>query len=267
MPAGEIALSTKPPFHGTVATHVRLLNVGREVIHKLSEDPRVRGAATPTLYHADLHKRNIFVSDNDPTVITDLIDWQSSSIEPAFEYADETPDFAAPVLDASSEDQPAVTQADLCRQAFDACLQGLAPRLYAARSLDDSLLRPFRYCHRTWRDGAVAFKQELTEISRRWKELGLADSCPYPLPTLDELLVHQKDFERFVTAQQLKQRLIYLLDTTPDGWVPTDSWEATKLAHKEAFEKIRQAVRNAESIDDQPMSEKDLRRMWPFDID
>lgn len=59
--------------------------------------------AAPTLYHADLHKRNVFVSDDDPTIITGLIDWQSSSIEPAFEYADEVPDFAAPSLTVPKE--------------------------------------------------------------------------------------------------------------------------------------------------------------------
>ncbi|KAL9123779.1 MAG: hypothetical protein Q9217_006825 [Psora testacea] len=256
-----------PHFHGSVATHTRLLSFGRDVIHKLSEDPRIRETAAPTLYHADLHKRNIFVSDDDPTIITDIIDWQSSSIEPAFEYADETPDFVAPSLNLSLEDQPADINAELCREAFDACLQGLVPRLSAARALDDNLLRPFRYCHRTWRDSAVAFRQELIEISSRWKELGLPNSCPYPLPTSDELVVYSREFEDFVAAQKLKQRLICLLDTTPDGWVPTQLWEATKSAHKEAFDTLVQAVRDAKITGDQSMSEEQLRKMWPFDID
>ena len=187
-------LTDKPSFHGSVAAHTRLLNAGRRVIQKLAEDPRIRGAATATLCHADLHKRNIFVSDDDPSVITTLIDWQSSSIEPAFEYADYVPDFAAPTTNASPEGNPAEVQAALCKQAFDACLQGLIPKLYAARVLVDDLFRPFRYCHRTWKDGAVAFRHELIDISRRWKELGLAGACPYALPTSVELLEHQKEF-------------------------------------------------------------------------
>ncbi|KAK3168004.1 hypothetical protein OEA41_004450 [Lepraria neglecta] len=232
----------------------------------LSEDPRIRETAAPILYHADLHKRNVFVSDDDPTIITDLIDWQSSSIEPAFEYADETPDFGAPILDVSSGHQPADINAELCRQAFDACLQGLVPRLAAARALDDNLLRPFRYCHRTWSDGAVAFRQELIEISSLWKELGLAGSSPYPLPTSDEFLIHQKELETFVTAQHLKQRLTSLLDTTSDGWIPIHLWEDSQVAHKEAFDKLVRAVRNAENTGDQSMSEEDLKKIWPFDI-
>ena len=170
------------------------------------------------------------------------------------------------MTDASPEEQPAEIQAALCRPAFDACLQGLIPRLYAARALDDDLLRPFRYCHRTWRDGAAAFRHELIEISSRWKEQGLTGFCPYALPTSIELLEHQKNFQSFFTAKQLKERLINLLDTTPDGWVPTDSWEATEVAHREAFDELVQTVRNAEGIDTQSMNEEDLRRIWPFDV-
>lgn len=266
LPSGPIALADKPPFHGSVAAHTRLLNDGRGVIQKLAKDPRIQGAATATLCHADLHKRNIFVSDDDPSVITNLIDWQSSSIEPAFEYAGYVPDFAAPMTDASPEEKPAEIQTALCKQAFDACLQGLIPKLYAARALDDDLLRPFRYCHRTWRDGAAAFRHELIDISSRWGELGLAGACPYALPTSVELLEHQKEFQSFRIANDLKRKLIDLLDTTPDGWVPTDSWEVTEVAHQKAFGELVQAIRSVESIEDQSMNEEDLRRIWPFDI-
>jgi hypothetical protein len=57
---------------------------------KISED--VIGALKKTLLHPDLHKRNIFVSDDDPTIITSIIDWQSICIEPAFAFASDTPD-------------------------------------------------------------------------------------------------------------------------------------------------------------------------------
>ncbi|KAI4115641.1 MAG: hypothetical protein LQ338_007826, partial [Usnochroma carphineum] len=267
LPPVEKPLPENPHFQGSVATHIRLLKFGRDVIHKLSEDPRIRDAAAPTLYHADLHKRNIFVSDDDPTIVTGLIDWQSSSIEPAFEYAGDTPDFAASSPDISSEDQPADTGAELCRLAFDACMQGLVPKLAAGRALDENLLRPFRYCHRTWRDGAAAFRQELIEISSRWTELGLPNSCPYPLPSPDELAVHRKEFQEFLTARKLKQRLVSLLDTASDGEVPAQRWEATRSAHKEAFDEIVRAVRDEKINDDQSLGEEELRKMWPFDIE
>ncbi len=56
------------------------------------------------------------------------------------------------------------------------------------------------------------------------------------------------------------------LDTTPDGWVPTRSWEATKVAPKDAFDGLVRAGGTAESPDDQSMSEEYLRKVWPFDV-
>ena len=111
LPPVDAPIPDGPPFQGSAVADAHLLSFGRDVIHKLSEDPRVQKTSTPTLHHADLHKRNIFVSDNDPTIITNIIDWQSSSIEPAFEYADEIPDFAAPYSNPLSEDQRAKVNA------------------------------------------------------------------------------------------------------------------------------------------------------------
>lgn len=177
------------------------------------------------------------------------------------------PDFTTPDKVASADKECVENLAALCTQAFHVCLQDLVPKLHAARVLNDSLLRPLRYCHRTWRDGAVAFRHELIEISNRWKELGLAGSCPYPIPTLDEMLVHQKEFKGFEILLQLKQRLIKVLNTTTDGWVPTESWEATKVAHKEAFATVLRLEESAESVGEEARNEEALRRIWPFDID
>jgi hypothetical protein len=60
----------------------------------VNQDERIENAATPALLHPDFHKRNIYVSAEEPIVIIGLIDWQSASIEPAFIYGNETPDFA-----------------------------------------------------------------------------------------------------------------------------------------------------------------------------
>ena len=243
------------------------MTVSREVIQKLAEDWRVDEAAAATLYHADLHKRNIFVSEDDPCVVTDIIDWQSSSIEPAFEYADRVPDFSMPLLNSSPEATPTEIQPCLRKHTFDLCLQALIPKLHLARVLDEDLLRPFRYCHRTWKDGAVAFREELIRISRRWEELGLAGRPPYTLPNSTDLAQHHKEFQKLVEAVRLKDRLIDLLGTNSDGWVPAALWNTTKAAHQDAFRELMQAVRDADRIDAQSMNEEDLRRAWPFDLE
>jgi hypothetical protein len=244
-----------------------LLEYGRAVTKKLAHHPPIQKAARPTLFHPDLHKRNIFVSEQDPKVITAIIDWQAASVEPAFWYADETPDFAQPVPDPADEEQ-VEPKSEACAKAFPTAIQILTPKLAAARSMDESLFRPFRYCYRTWVDGAAAFREELIQTSRHWKELGLAGTCPYPLPSLDELGVHQKNYRFFEAAQQMRQNVPDLLNSASDGWVPSADFEATEQKHQELFKALLQEiVDNEDPDDDEPLrSEDDVREVWPFDL-
>ena len=101
-----------------MAAHTRLLNAGRRVIQELAEDPRLLEAGAATLCHADLHKRNIFVSGHDPSAVTTIIDWQPTSIEPAFDYPDYIPDFAPLIMADASLEGRAEKQAAYCRQVL-----------------------------------------------------------------------------------------------------------------------------------------------------
>ncbi|KFY67899.1 hypothetical protein V496_01348 [Pseudogymnoascus sp. VKM F-4515 (FW-2607)] len=253
--------------YGSVETHLRLLKFGRAVINNMSNDQRVRDTATPTLFHPDLHKRNIFVSDDDPTVITGIIDWQSASIEPAFWYADEVPDFATTLPHPSLENQ-LEPNSERCEKAFEVCTQFHVPKLARPRVMDDALFRPFRYCYRTWKDGAVAFRYELIKTSERWNELNLMGSCLYPVPTPEELAVHQKEYKYFEAAHDLRNNLAGLLNTASDGWVPLEDWEAAKLANRELFEVMLQTVLSIKNPDDdEPLKDEgDVREIWPFDL-
>lgn len=118
--------------------------------------------AIPILLHPDIHKRNIFVSPEDPPQITAIIDWQSTSIEPAFVYANHTPDFiensaadnaslekpmqgeAAGMesFEGVSEEEPEVEAARkkhekdvlTCQQTYEVVLRGFVPKFYNART-------------------------------------------------------------------------------------------------------------------------------------
>ncbi|RAL09173.1 aminoglycoside phosphotransferase family protein [Aspergillus homomorphus CBS 101889] len=218
----------------------------------------IQRSASPLLFHPDLHKRNIFVSEDDPTLITGIIDWQATSIEPAFWYSDEMPDF---VLSAGSSN-------GLYRKAFESFSQLLAPALSGPRLMDESLFRPFRYSYRTWKDGAVALRRELIETAQNWEKLGFAGQCPFPLPTPEELAKHEKEYRLFVAAQDLKRDLSGLLDSDSGGWVPVEEWEATQLRHRELFDGMLEAVLlNEEVDDDEPVTDEEtLRSIWPFDL-
>ncbi|KAI9682060.1 MAG: hypothetical protein M1817_000114 [Caeruleum heppii] len=258
----------RPRYHGSIQDHHHLLEAGRAVVQALARDSRIQASAVPTLHHPDLHKRNIFVSEDEPTIITGIIDWQSASIEPGFWYADDVPDFATPVPKPGSLDQ-IQPSSELCGKAFEACTQFLTPKLAAARLIEDALFRPFRYCHRTWKDGAVVFRDELIETSKLWKELGLEGSCPYPLPSPQELTAHNKEYAQFKFAHKLKEELSNTLNTATDGWVPSKDFEATKVLSRELYDGLLQAVlsdTDSPDVDDQVTDEQSLREIWPFDL-
>jgi hypothetical protein len=141
VPLKDSPLPNRPPYQGSVQTHLDLLQDGRAVLDAISTDERVQEAAVPTLFHPDLHERNIFVSDTDPTEITGIIDSQSCSIEPAFWYADELPDFV-PDTSSSSPSTSEIKDSDLCAKAFDAYIQYHTPKLGRPRLMDERIVRP-----------------------------------------------------------------------------------------------------------------------------
>jgi hypothetical protein len=237
------------------------------MIKEMAKTSRIQNAASPVMFHPDLHKRNIFVSAEDPTVVSAIIDWQSTSIEPAFWYADVIPDFAQTVPDPLDEDN-IEPKSEACAKAYDVCIQMLAPKLSTVRAMDDTYLRPFRYCYRTWGDGAVAFREELIQMLQLWNILGFEIQSPFPLPGPDEIISHQKEYKLFEATHQLRHSLSSLLNTASDGWVPLEDWERTESAHREVFEGMLQEVlENEQPDDDEPIrSEDDLREIWPFDL-
>jgi len=135
--------------------------------------------------------------------------------------------------------------------------------------INEALFRPFRYCYRTWSDGEIVFRNKLIETTRRWHSLGFTGYCHVPELTPRKLAAHQKQFQRFLAAHELRNNLSSLLNTASDGWVPSKDWETVKKAHKELFDGMLEAVlRNEAPDDDKPIrSEADLRAIWPFDLE
>ncbi|KAH3906932.1 hypothetical protein HBI56_064900 [Parastagonospora nodorum] len=272
-------------YRGSVQEHLHLLEVSSRVIMELAQISIIRNVAIPTLLHPDIHKRNIFVSAEDPSQITAIIDWQSTSIEPAFVYANLTPDFIdhpaarvrvleqimegeapdmKPSKDVSMKD-PEVEAArkryekdvSVCQQTYEIVLRGFAPKLYNARVMDETLLRLFRYCDTSWRDSAAALRQELIGISQRWTELGLPGTCPYQ-PTPDELREHEKQFEDFETTQHLRLFLKRALHAESDGWVAADEWPEKAADNAKLYGEFLESVKESGG------SEERARALWPF---
>ena len=123
--------------------------------------------------------------------------------------------------------------------------------------MDQTLLRPIRYCDASWRDSVAALRQELIDLSQRWTELGLPGRCPYQ-PTTEELVEHAKQYEDFETVQQLKLFLKRALDADSDGWVPADKWDAAKEENARLFGQWAESVKETRGGEDW------RTHLWPF---
>ncbi|KAL9528659.1 hypothetical protein SMMN14_07925 [Sphaerulina musiva] len=67
-------IASGPPYQGLPQEHRDMLTTARSILQAISTSPSVQKASKPLLYHPDLHAGNIFVSEHDPTVVTDIID-------------------------------------------------------------------------------------------------------------------------------------------------------------------------------------------------
>jgi len=262
-------------YRGTVQEHIRLLQHSAAMMEHLVRLNVVQEASKPLLLHHDYNKRNIFVSESNPEVITGIIDWQFTSIHPTFIYADDNPDFLFPhekvedlaeielTSDATEAVRAAKVQAvqnrfDIVQKVFTTSLQGYMPLLWKARNIDQTILRPFRYCSTSWRNSAAAFRQELMELSDQWSSLGLPGECAYQ-PSKEERARHSKEFRDLEFVLSIRATVMELLKCDPDGWVRSDMYDiSTELLHEIYVEYLETA--KAE------MTEEKAVNLWPFDL-
>ncbi|EGD85443.2 hypothetical protein H112_06345 [Trichophyton rubrum D6] len=249
-----LSIQQQASYQGSIERHVELLKTGEKVFPHLVQHPEIQENSAPTLFHPDLHKRNIFVSQDDPTIVTGIIDWQAASIEPAFYYADEVPDFARIPTEGPSDS----AEESLWYQAYEVGLALLAPRLGATRKIDEALLRPFRYCHRTWRDGFVPFTHELMRLRDSWEKLGFEKECPIPAMGPEERKFYEKQLEIYDGMLEFRRDMFEVLAVEEDGWVPAERWEEVKKTHQGFYETLMDNLEDDES-------RQELRTMWPFD--
>ncbi|PGH13538.1 hypothetical protein AJ80_06288 [Polytolypa hystricis UAMH7299] len=241
--AADLLSHRQPSYQGSVSEHLELLGLGQALFPKSIQHPQIQSNAAPTLFHPDLHKRNIFVSEDDPTI-------------PAFYYADDVPDFAKPPIDKTSED----TEKSLCSQAFEAGLELLAPRLAAARKIDETLFRPFRYCHRTWRDGTVPFTHEFIQLREHWQGLGFKEDCPIPAFSSEEMHLYREQLDIYDKMLAVRQDIVEILGVEQDGCTPEDRWEEVREAHQHIY--IYESVMAAMESE---KARQEMKMMWPFD--
>ncbi|KAJ8127022.1 hypothetical protein O1611_g6615 [Lasiodiplodia mahajangana] len=255
-------------YYGTVEDHLDLLDKAGRTLEVLAQDSRIQDLCAPTLLHYDLNMRNIFVDPEDPAQITALIDWQSTSLKPLFSYAHQLPDVCDPNYDYAVEHYTGTSAKYkklleevkiLGYRLWVAALYGRQREPNAARSLSESLLVPFNFCHLSWEHGIAVLRQELIAVGKKWTELQLPGTPPYQ-PSAQELAIHAEQWEDYKITFELREQLKRELDIDVNGWVHTDNYEAAQEAMKMAWETWLQHCRNKTWNDDK------AKFLWPYNF-
>ncbi|KAJ5286015.1 hypothetical protein N7524_001321 [Penicillium chrysogenum] len=205
-----------------------------------------------------------YVSAEGPTITTIIIDWQSTSIEPAFLYQGQTQTFAALPAPSQTEilgqETTDISQTERDRknvsifnQTYNVVMTALIPGMRTSRLLDPALFSIFYYCHTTWTDSAVMLRRELLELD---------GSCPCS-PNEEELRNHKQDSEDFEVKQRLMFWLMANIETNADDWVPNEHWVSALEANRAAYRLWIETARESEGEGELGVEKADI--LWPFD--
>ncbi|OJZ85323.1 hypothetical protein ASPFODRAFT_659595 [Aspergillus luchuensis CBS 106.47] len=268
------SLAPRTPHFGTKSEHFDILTMAKKLIPHLGRFSPLQQFAKPTLWHTDLHMGNIFVSEQDPTAIVNVIDWQFTSIMPAFMQI-QWPSFLAPPdgyeigavkpkLPSNFEDMDtdekafAISERELAllSKCYEASLVKNHMESYLAMSQVDSAIRHlFMFAENTTKDGILPLRDCLTQLAANWNEMGIAEQCPYHI-TSEDLSKHKMELSRYKDWQKLKGYTQELLQTDDEGWIsPQLDFEKVQTRHAELF----QLYIEKETED---ISEEEARRLW-----
>ncbi|OJJ69960.1 hypothetical protein ASPBRDRAFT_56718 [Aspergillus brasiliensis CBS 101740] len=268
------SLAPRTPHFGIRSEHFHILKKAREIILHLGQFPPLQRFAKPTLWHKDLHMGNIYVSEQDPTAIVNIIDWQFTSIMPAFMQI-QWPPFLAPPdgyesgavkpqLPSNFEDMDAderafaITERNqaLLSKCYEAALiKSHIPSYLAMTQVDSAIRYLFTFAENTTKDGIVPLRDCLTQIAENWNEMGIVEQCPYHT-TSKTVWKHKMELARYKDWQTLKGYTQELLQTDDEGWIsPQLDFEKAQARHAELFQLYIE--KEAEES-----TEEDARRLW-----
>ncbi|RAK95655.1 serine/threonine protein kinase [Aspergillus ibericus CBS 121593] len=262
------------PHFGALSEHTEILEATKSIIPALVDWPIIQKLSKPTLWHTDLHMGNIYVSEEDPTTIVGIIDWQFTSIMPAFMQV-QWPTFLEPPdnyeigpvkpelpanFDVMDEDERAFAKTKnnqalvaKCYEASFAKHQSPAFQVLSRKYCPVRHL--FLFCDNTTKNGIIPLRDSLTDIIGNWTEMGLGDTCPFRINDVD-LSKHQQEFARYKDWQKLKGYTQELLHTDDDGWVsPQLDFDKVRAKHDELFQIYME-------LETKAISKSEAERLW-----
>lgn len=221
----------------------------------------------PVLWHPDLHRANILVTDTAPYTITGLIDWQYTCISPffnqisvpkAFQYTGSRVQFVRDCLkpplpenlDSLSEEEKKLTleeRFDAGMHAFYEQMTKNVPNVHAllTQKYFGTTMQPFCASHISWQEGLQTLQLSLGSIYAQWEDVTGGDAtrrCPFEFSRLDFARLTE-NHQRFLIYQKNVDSLRRELGCFQDGWVPAELFDEALAKSKQLEAKWNEVER------------------------
>lgn len=243
---------------------------------RLDELKFVNKVSEPVLWHTDLHMGNIYVSEEDPTNIVSLIDWQSIVISPLLlqvrfpEFLPVKEDYTLgntipklpetyDMMDADDKRyaEYELKQAKLAK-AYELSNASENNQAYKALHIQSFLPELFIRCGEASEESVIPLRACLIEIAQAWNDLGFMDQCPIIFSEHD-LQKHEQQFEEYRKYHTVHELAREILDTDVEGWIAPQVDFGLKKQQNE--ELLREVMRRSNEYGKSP---EEIRRIWPY---
>ncbi|RMZ78659.1 hypothetical protein DV738_g3782, partial [Chaetothyriales sp. CBS 135597] len=231
--------------------------------------PPGKDITRPVLLHGDLHSKNIFVDDTDPTQVSGVIDWQGIWAAPLFTQArvpsvfetdgpytwgavePKLPDDYHSLSESDQQWASEKLSGDRLKKFYELASRKYNPLLTTAldamRREDDPTTFLFHIIQQAWLDGPVPLRQVLVQVYEKWdlitQRRGIQVPCPISF-TEDQIREANEQAEEWAVAfnefDALRSQVV-----GKDGWVSHEEYAEAMAhfnAHKDELEELRKKL-------------------------
>lgn len=244
---------------------------------KLLDSNELKKACQPILWHADLHMGNIYVNPDEHSKIVSLIDFQSTSVLPAFLQTQwpiflkppQNYDYVKGIFQPKLPDDFDNLDEDSRQLVLREWSQVKLAKAYEVstfledRAAHDAMNAPrvfrelFIRCGEVSEVGLVPLRACLIEIFQDWASLGFSGKCPFSF-SQEEIDEHEHHFAEYQAWHEVRALAEECLDTDAEGWIaPQLDIDEKRRQNEELMALYIQKVAGERS-------EEEAKAMWPF---
>ncbi|OJJ46852.1 hypothetical protein ASPZODRAFT_15544 [Penicilliopsis zonata CBS 506.65] len=248
------------------------------VPHITRHDPETMDLLQPTLWHCDLHLNNIYV-DLDTEIITDIIDWQNTTVAPLILQAKfprmvqhtsplplgwvmpEKPEGYETLSEDDRKRADKLHESALCHRYYEVLTAKRNPLHYAAirhnYTWKSPVVQPMKSIGGAWSSREVfGLRSSLMEVIEHWSGIQSALDCPISF-TKEEIKLHSEEMENRDYIEQLMEEFQNAGILPVDGIVDPEDYETLQKTSEMQKTHFLSLAENAEERDW-------MDKIWPY---